>query len=116
MCAFRSPPDSGHTLNGDQFNDLGQAVVTLVQRAAELSLDDVKRAMTIAHNHALQLRAAEDRIKQLEEEVKHLEARAIRAEGWLATIKKEVEEKLIAAIETNRTRQPLTSENSTVGS
>jgi hypothetical protein len=40
--------------------------------------------------------AAEDRINRLEKEVALFRDRAARAEGWLQTIYKEIEEKLIA--------------------
>jgi hypothetical protein len=104
MSAFPSPLDSGHMPHDHhQSDELGQAVVALVQRAAELSLEDAQRAITAAHDHAMRLRAAEDRIRQLDEEVKQLESRAVRAESWLETIKKEVKEKLIGA---NRSISP----------
>jgi uncharacterized protein YigA (DUF484 family) len=44
----------------------------------------------------MQLRAAEDRINRLEREVALFRDRAARAEGWLQTIYKEIEEKLVA--------------------
>jgi hypothetical protein len=44
----------------------------------------------------LQLRAAEERINQLEVEIEFFRDRAARAEGWLQTIQEEIEEKLIA--------------------
>jgi hypothetical protein len=44
----------------------------------------------------MELRAAEDRINQLESEAQLFRDRAARAEGWLQTIQKEIEEKLIA--------------------
>jgi hypothetical protein len=42
------------------------------------------------------LRAAEDRIDQLEAEIEQVHARAVRAETWLEVIRKEIEERLIA--------------------
>jgi len=59
----------------------------------------------------MQLRAAEDRINQLEAEVELLRDRAVRAERWLQTIQKEIEEKLIAPRSGNATEQaPLPAE------
>jgi hypothetical protein len=43
-----------------------------------------------------QLRAAEERIGQLENEIERVQDRADRAETWLQVIRKEIEEKLIA--------------------
>ena len=44
----------------------------------------------------MELRGAQDRINQLEAEVELFRDRAARAERWLQTIHKEIEEKLIA--------------------
>jgi hypothetical protein len=55
----------------------------------------------------MELRAAEDRIIQLEAEVERLRDRATRAERWLETIKQEIEDKLIAPMEANRPALPL---------
>jgi hypothetical protein len=41
------------------------------------------------------LRAAEDRIGELESEVEHLRDRAVRAEGWLERLRQEIEQKLV---------------------
>jgi hypothetical protein len=53
----------------------------------------------------MQLRAAEDRVNQLEAEVELLRDRAVRAERWLQIIQKEIEEKLIAPRSANATEQ-----------
>jgi predicted nucleic acid-binding Zn-ribbon protein len=52
--------------------------------------------MKLAHKLSMQLRAAEERINQLEGEIQFFRERAARAERWLQTIQKEIEEKLIA--------------------
>jgi hypothetical protein len=61
---------------------------------------------------AMQLRAAEDRITQLEAEAALLRDRATRAEGWLQTIHSELEQKLIAPRSAFRTEQTLVSSDS----
>jgi hypothetical protein len=76
--------------------EAGQAIIAKIQRAAELANENCDRAMRLAHKLAMELRAAEDRINQLEAEVQLFRDRAARAEGWLQTIYKEIEEKLIA--------------------
>ena len=90
---------------GAQVEEVGQAIVTKVQRAADLSTENCDRAMALAHKLSMQLRAAEDRINQLEAEVELLRDRAVRAERWLQTIQKEIEEKLIALRSGNATEQ-----------
>jgi hypothetical protein len=57
----------------------------------------------------MQLRAAEDRITQLEAEVALFRDRATRAEGWLQTIHSEIEQKLIAPRSAFGTEQTLVS-------
>ena len=81
---------------GAQVEEVGQAIVTKIQRAADLSNENCDRAMALAHKLSMQLRAAEDRINQLEAEVELLRDRAARSERWLQTIQTEIEEKLIA--------------------
>jgi len=76
-------------------DEAGQAIVARIQRAAELANENCDSAMKLAHKLAMQLRAAEERINQLEAEVELFRDRAARAEGWLQTIQKEIEEKLI---------------------
>ena len=76
-------------------DEAGQAIVARIQRAAELANENCDRAMKLAHKLAMQLRAAEERINQLEAKVELFRDRAARAEGWLQTIQKEIEEKLI---------------------
>jgi len=75
--------------------EAGQAIVAKIQRAAELANENCDRAMRLAHKLSMELRAAEDRMNQLESEVQLFRERAARAEQWLQTIHKEIEEKLI---------------------
>jgi hypothetical protein len=68
--------------------------------------------MALAHKLAMQLRAAEDKITQLEADVAAFRDRATRAESWLQTIHSEIEQKLIAPRSAFRTEQVLVSSNS----
>jgi hypothetical protein len=86
-------------------DEAGQAIVAKIQRAAELANENCDRAMGLAHKLSMELRAAEDRINQLESEVQLFRERAARAEGWLQTIHKEIEEKLITPRLVSRTEQ-----------
>ena len=81
---------------GLQVEEAGEAIIAKIQKAADLSNENCDRAMKLAHKLAMQLRAAEERINQLEAEVELFRDRAARAEGWLQIIQKEIEEKLIA--------------------
>jgi chromosome segregation ATPase len=85
--------------------ETGQAIIAKIQRAAELANENCDRAMRLAHKLSMELRAAEDQINQLAAEAKLLRERAARAEGWLQTIHKEIEEKLIAPGSASGTEQ-----------
>jgi len=89
----------------DPTDQAGEALMVLLQQAADLSNDNCDRAMMLAHKLSLDLRAAEDRIKELQGAVEHYEKRALRAEQWLQRILKEVEEKLIAPMTVSRREQ-----------
>jgi hypothetical protein len=67
-------------------DEAGQAIIAKIQRAAELANE----------NSFDGAQSAEDRINQLESEVQLFRERVASAEGWLQTIQKEIEEKLIA--------------------
>jgi hypothetical protein len=82
--------------DGDSMDESGQAVLAMLQKAADLSNDNCDRAMAMAHKVSIQLRAAEDQISQLQAENAQLRERAERAETWLALIQKEIEEKLLS--------------------
>jgi hypothetical protein len=80
----------------DPTDQSGRAVVAMLQQAANLSNENCDRAMSLAHKLSLQLRAAEDRINQLQAEVEHFQDRAAHAENWLRVIEKEIEKKLLS--------------------
>jgi hypothetical protein len=75
----------------DTLDDAGRTVMGLLQHAATTAKENCGRALGVAHGLSLQLREAEDRIRQLEAELHHFQERAIRAENWLRRISKEIE-------------------------
>jgi hypothetical protein len=56
--------------------EAGQAIIAKIQKAADLSNENCDRAMALAHKLSMQLRAAEDRINQLQAEVELFRDRA----------------------------------------
>jgi hypothetical protein len=66
----------------------GQALLAQIKDAANVSKENIERAMTMAHRVSLELRAAEERVSQLEADIERLESHATRAERWLEVIKK----------------------------
>jgi hypothetical protein len=73
-------------------DDTGNGIVTLLHKAAEGAKEDCARAMDLAHKLTLQLRAAEDRARELEDEANYFRERAATAENWLVLIHDEVEQ------------------------
>jgi hypothetical protein len=78
-----------------ELDQVGQAIVGLLQHAAELSNEAGDRAMEQARKLSHQLHAAEGRIDQLQAEIEQVQGRAARAEKWLMRIYQDIEEKLI---------------------
>ena len=70
----------------------GRTIVALLQKAADMAKEDCARAMDLAHKLSFQLRASEERGREVEAEAAHFRDRAARAEAWLMRIHTEVEQ------------------------
>src|SRR5262245_65973710 len=79
--------------DSDPMDRSGHAIVSLLQQAADTANRDCERAMDMAHKMSTQLRTAEEKIKELEADIRHYHERAQRREKWLARIDQDVEEK-----------------------
>ena len=79
--------------DGDPVERSGQAIVALLQQAAETANSNCDRAMDLAHKLSMELRAAEERVRQIELEMRHYQDRAQRAEQWLVRIYEDIEHK-----------------------
>jgi hypothetical protein len=79
----------------DDLDRSGDAIIALVQEAADVTRKDCDRAISRAHELSLQLRAAEDRADTLEAQVKQLEQEVHKAEYWLTHIYKQIEGKFL---------------------
>jgi hypothetical protein len=73
-------------------DDSGRTILAMLQKASDMAKEDCARAMDLAHKLSFQLRAAEERARELEAEAAHFRDRAARAEAWLLRIYKEVEQ------------------------
>src|SRR5262245_21184319 len=98
--ANREPRD-----DSDPMDRSGQAIVALLQQAADTANRDCERAMELAHKLSLQLRGAEERIRELEADIRHYHDRAQRAEKWLVRIYKDIEEKFFEKASNGRPEQ-----------
>jgi len=88
--------------DASQLDSAGQAILTLLHKAAGAAEANSRRALETAQKLSSQLRAAEDRIAELEAEVQHYRERSERAEGWLRKISMEIEDRLLNQPEEKR--------------
>jgi hypothetical protein len=101
-----APAPKGQPDASIRADDPGRAIIALLQKAAEMAKDDCARAMDLAHKLSSQLRAAEERAKELEVEAAHFRDRAARAEEWLLRIHNEVENKFFQGKESTPRQGP----------
>ena len=86
-----SPTDKGS--NSDQLESAGESILRLLEKSAGVAEENTRRGLVMAEKLANQVRAAEDRIAELEEEVLARRDQADRAEQWLHKVYTEIEER-----------------------
>ena len=90
----------------DPTEEAGRTVIAMVQQAAGLSSQTYESASALATRLAGEVRAVDERIKELEAVISHYRERARCAEEWLQRIEREVEDKLIAPLAASRSAPP----------
>ena len=81
---------------GGQLDSAGQAILKLLHKAAGAAEAHSRQALETAQKLSSKLRAAEDRIAELEAEVQHYREKSERVEEWLNRISVEIEDRLIS--------------------
>ena len=99
---FAPAARSGGSKDADQLDTAGQTILRLLHKAAGVAEANSQYALDMAQKLSHQLRAAEDRIAELEAEVRIYQDRTERAEEWLHKIYSEVEERFIRRPEEKR--------------
>jgi cell fate (sporulation/competence/biofilm development) regulator YmcA (YheA/YmcA/DUF963 family) len=94
---FAIPRVEGVAASNDasQLDSAGEAILKLLHKAAGAAETNSRRALETAQKLSSQLRAAEDRIAELEAEVHHYRDKSERAEEWLRKISMEIEDRLV---------------------
>jgi cell fate (sporulation/competence/biofilm development) regulator YmcA (YheA/YmcA/DUF963 family) len=100
--AISRDEDGAASNDASQLDSAGQAILKLLHKAAGVAEANSRRALETAQKLSSQLRAAEDRIAELEAEVQHYREKAEHAEDWLRKISMEIEERLITEPEEKR--------------
>jgi hypothetical protein len=75
--------------DADQLDSAGQAILKLLHKAAGAAEANSRQALETAQQLSSQLRAAADRIAELEAEIQHYREKSERAEEWLRKISME---------------------------
>jgi hypothetical protein len=88
--------------DADQLDTAGQTILKLLHKAADVAEANSQHALEMAQKLSHQLRAAEDRIAELEAEVQLYHEKADRAEQWLHKVYTEIEERFIRQPEDKR--------------
>jgi len=88
--------------DADQLDAAGQTILRLLHKAAGVAEANSQHALEMAQKLSHQLRASEDRIAELEAEVRIYQDRTERAEQWLHKIYTDVEERFIRRPEEKR--------------
>ena len=81
--------------SSDQLDFAGQAILELLHTAADEVETASRQTLETAQRLSSQLHAAQDRIAELEAQIRLYREKAERAEGWLSKISTEIEDRLI---------------------
>ena len=96
------PGKNAHSGNSDQLDRAGQTILQLLNKAAGVAEENSRHAIETAQRLSLQLRAAENRIAELEAEVAAYQEQAERAEQWLHRVYSEIEERFMRGDQSER--------------
>ena len=80
----------------DSLDAAGKSILSLLHQAANMAEENSKHALGVAQKLSLQLQSAENRIKDLEADVRFFHGRAERAEQWLSQISSEIEQRFFS--------------------
>jgi chromosome segregation ATPase len=69
----------------------------LLERAAGMAEKNIQHAVGVAQKLSQELQSAEQRIRELEEDVRYYRDKADRAERWLRHISSQIEQRFFAA-------------------
>ena len=92
---FTSAARSAARHGVDQLDKAGQTILGLLHKAAGVAEANSQHALEMAQKLSHQLRAAEDRLAELEAEVGMYQEKADRAEQWLHKVYAEIEDRFL---------------------
>jgi septal ring factor EnvC (AmiA/AmiB activator) len=88
---------------GDPLEKAGHLILEIIGKAANAAEANYQQAVETSRKLSTQLRGTEDRIRELEAQIRHHQDRADRSEKWLYQISVEIEQKFFGR---NDSRSP----------
>ena len=88
-------PKNAASNDADQLDRAGQTILQLLHKAAGVAEENSRYALDMAQKLSHQLRAAEDRVAELDAEVQLYRDKADRAEQWLHKVYTEIEDRFL---------------------
>ena len=104
-----APKLNSRTDAGDPLDRAAQTILGTINRAATTVEASYRQGLEVNDKLAAQLRAAEQRISELEVKARYHEDRADRAEKWLYQISVEIEQKFFGRDEDKSQPPPVVS-------
>ena len=95
MHGQRTPAAQSARGDNSELDKTGQTILQLLNKAADVTEQNNRRAIDTAQKLSRQVRAAGDRIAQLEAELAAHQERAERAEQWLHAVYVEIEDRFL---------------------
>jgi predicted nucleic acid-binding Zn-ribbon protein len=92
-----APKGQNTNSEADQLDRVGNAILGLVNRAADATEADLQAAQGAAAKLADQLRVANGRINELTANLRYYQDRTDRAEKWLHQISSEIDQRFFVA-------------------
>jgi hypothetical protein len=99
-------PKNAASNDADQLDRAGQTILQLLHKAAGVAEENSRHALDMAQKLSHQLRAAEDRVAELEAEVQLYRDKADRAEQWLHKVYTEIEDRGAKEASAKTSHQP----------
>ena len=95
VISFAPAAKSAGSNDADQLDIAGRTILSLLNKAASVADENSQYALDMAQKLSHQLRAAENRIAELEADVRYYQGRCERADQWLHKIYSEIEERFL---------------------
>ena len=88
-------PSANNRASNDPLDAAGQSIVQLLHKAAGAAEANSRKALDVAQKLSEQLRAAEERINELEAEAVAYRQKSERAQQWLHRVYTDIEERFL---------------------